>query len=504
MRAIFVIFDSLNRHYLEPYGSQSVKTPNFQRLAKRTVTFDSHYVGSLPCMPARRDIHTGRLSFLHRSWGPLEPFDPSVFGALRSAGVYSHLITDHVHYFEEGSGNYHTKYDTYDYYRGQEGDKWAPTLNPPMDAWNERYHVGPQSLLPGSLLVHNLANRERIVDESDFPSTKCFSEACDFVDHYADSDNWILQVETFDTHEPFVAPVGYRAAYQSGGEGPAHDWPPYDRYVDGVPENESMQANYKALVDHCDTQLGRLLDKMDALNMWDDTMLIVTTDHGFLLGEHEWWAKNRMPTYEEIANIPLFIHHPLSPSADGTRRSTLTQTPDLMPTILDFFGAKLPEAVSKSICPAIHDPETQIHEAIIYGYFGGAVNLTDGRYTYFRYPEHMTESDLNEYTLMPAHMLASFSRNELTNADLCTDLDFSRGFPVLRVPVQVDSDWYNLHGPGALRDCQSAIYDLGTDPSQLTPIHNEGIESKLVSMMVKLMERNNAPSEAYHRLGFEE
>lgn len=84
MRAIFVIFDSLNRNHIQPYGGDGIDTPNFRRLAERSVTFDNHYVGSLPCMPARRDIHTGSLSFLHRSWGPLEPFDVSVFSSLRS------------------------------------------------------------------------------------------------------------------------------------------------------------------------------------------------------------------------------------------------------------------------------------------------------------------------------------------------------------------------------------------------------------------------------------
>ena len=78
MRVVFLLFDSLNRHVLAPYGGKRVATPNFSRLAERAITFDRHYVGSLPCMPARRDLHTGRLSFLHRSWGPLEPFDNSV------------------------------------------------------------------------------------------------------------------------------------------------------------------------------------------------------------------------------------------------------------------------------------------------------------------------------------------------------------------------------------------------------------------------------------------
>ena len=71
MRTIFVLFDSLNRRSLAPYGGTAIKTPQFTRLAQRCVTFDNHYVGSLPCMPARRDMHTGRLNFLHRGWGPL-------------------------------------------------------------------------------------------------------------------------------------------------------------------------------------------------------------------------------------------------------------------------------------------------------------------------------------------------------------------------------------------------------------------------------------------------
>ena len=71
--SIMIMYDSLNRHLLEPYGCDWTKTPNFARLARRAVTFDNCWAGSLPCMPARRELHTGRYNFLHRSWGPLEP-----------------------------------------------------------------------------------------------------------------------------------------------------------------------------------------------------------------------------------------------------------------------------------------------------------------------------------------------------------------------------------------------------------------------------------------------
>ena len=106
------------------YGGTSIATPNFDRFARRAVTFDNHYVGSLPCMPARRDLHTGRLNFLHRSWGPLEPFDNSFPEQMRDAGIHTHLVTDHMHYFEDGGATYHGRFRTCDFIRGQEYDPW--------------------------------------------------------------------------------------------------------------------------------------------------------------------------------------------------------------------------------------------------------------------------------------------------------------------------------------------------------------------------------------------
>ena len=72
MKTIMVMFDSLNRRMLPPYGAAGMVAPNFERLAERTVAFDNSYVGSMPCMPARRELHTGRYNFLHASWGPIE------------------------------------------------------------------------------------------------------------------------------------------------------------------------------------------------------------------------------------------------------------------------------------------------------------------------------------------------------------------------------------------------------------------------------------------------
>ena len=114
MKTVFVILDSLNRGAMEPYGSEFVHTPNFSRFQKKAITFDNHYVGSLPCIPARRDLQTGRINFLHRSWGPLEPFDESFPEIMKNNGVYSHIITDHHHYFADGGATYHQRYSSWE------------------------------------------------------------------------------------------------------------------------------------------------------------------------------------------------------------------------------------------------------------------------------------------------------------------------------------------------------------------------------------------------------
>src|SRR3569623_274163 len=115
MKAIMEMFDSLNRRFLPPYGCDWIHAPNFQRLAGRAVTFDNCYAGSMPCMPARRELHTGRYNFLHRSWGPLEPFDDSMPEMLTNAGVYTHFVTDHQHYWEDGGATFHNRFNTYEF-----------------------------------------------------------------------------------------------------------------------------------------------------------------------------------------------------------------------------------------------------------------------------------------------------------------------------------------------------------------------------------------------------
>ena len=498
MKTVFVLFDSLNRTALEPYGSGYVRTPNLARFAQRAVTFDNHYVGSLPCMPARRDLHTGRIHFLHRSWGPLEPFDDSFPELLRQAGVYTHIVTDHHHYFADGGGTYHPRYSSWELVRGQAIDRWKARINPPLDLFRTEFHAKQQHRL--SYMI----NRSVMADEKDFCCPQVFDLAFDFLRQNGREDNWLLQIECFDPHEPFYAPQRFRESYPSNYNGPILDWPIYDRVTDSPEEIAELHANYAALVTMCDEYLGRLLDYFDAAGLWDDTALVVTTDHGFLLGEHDWWAKNRMPCYDEIAHIPLLIYHPDWAKEGGTRRRALTQTIDLMPTLMDFHGQASPADVLGRSLRSVLDSDAPVRTVALYGYFGAACNITDGRFTYFRYPTRMTADDLYEYTLMPSRMTRRFSVRELAKATLAPPFAFTKGIPVLRVAPQTSDEGEPLEVQGlTFEDTETQLYDLHADPRQERRLRDGDVEQRLAHQMAELMHQADAPVEMFDRLGLE-
>jgi len=514
MRTVFVLFDTLNRKALGAYGAPDGATPNFDRFSRRAVTCDRHYVGSLPCMPARRDIHTGRLGFMHRSWGPLEPFDNSFAHCLGKAGVYTHLITDHDHYFEDGGSGYVTKYDTWDYIRGQASDKWAPVVAPPIDRYRETYDDRHYELgrLPDDTAtltegnspyvawrsLQTIKNREAYAeDESAYPSKKCFDAGLRFLDDNRDADNWFLQIETFDPHEPFVAPQRFRdktAAYN----GKVLDYPKYLKVQENESEIDEIRGNYKSLVAFCDDSFGLLLDYFDAHDLWRDTALLVTTDHGFLLGEHDWWGKNRMPHYEEISHIPLMIWHPKMADANqGTRCDSLTQTPDLMPTFLRLHGCPVPpEVTGEDITPKLTG-ETDGRDGVILGMFGGPVCVTDGRYTYFRYPWNVDGDGINEYTLMPCHMAVPFQPEELRDATLSLPFDFTKGIPLLKIPARKDAKRPPSRHGVKFPDTTSEMFDLDTDPAQISPIEDAAVLARLEGILTRAFGRHDAPPEMF-------
>ncbi len=483
MKAIFILFDSLSKNYLPPYGNDWVEAPNFKRLAERSVTFDQCYVGSMPCMPARRELHTGRHNFLHRSWGPLEPFDDSMPNILKNNGVYSHLSSDHQHYWEDGGCTYHTRYSSWEIARGQQGDPWKGEV---ADPEVPDHH--------GVNIRQDWINRKYWQNEDEMSQTKVFDNGVEFIGKNHNQDNWFLQLECFDPHPPFFAPQKYRDIYGLEADKTIFDFPFYAPVAeDDTPELiDKCRKNYAALVSMCDYSLGRVLDAMDEHNLWDDTMLILTTDHGFQLGENDWWAFVISPFFDQVCRKPLFVWDPRC-QRRNERCQQLVQTHDLPATLLEYFDVERPKDMQGKV---LHDTianDAPVRDAAIFGHFSGQVNCTDGRHVYMRAPVNPDSSPLYNYTLMPTHMYGFFSPEELHTSELVEPFSFTKGCKILKTKAKPFMS--SQHGYG------NRLYDLEDDPKQENPINDEVIEQQMIEKMKKLMEENDAPPEQFERLG---
>ncbi|GAB3799845.1 sulfatase [Humibacter antri] len=487
------MFDTLNRRFLPPYGAKGVHAPNFERLAQHSVLFENCYGGSMPCMPSRREMHTGRYNFLHRGWGPLEPFDDSVPQMLSSAGVYTHLATDHQHYWLDGGATYHPRFRTFEFFRGQEGDEWKGSVADP-----DMTNVAPHSS-NRLLRRQDAVNRTHLRTEDRHPQTLTFDAGIEFIQTNRDSDDWFLQIETFDPHEPFFSYEQYHRLYESEpcdragatASGSDFDWPDYKQVTESDEELAHLRNRYLALLSMCDRSLGRVLDTMDELALWNDTMLIVCTDHGLLLGEHAWLGKNVPPFYDETIHTPLFVWDPRYEVA-GERRDQLVQTIDFGPTLLDFFGfERTPDMQGRSLGTVI-STGTSLRNAALFGIHGGHANVTDGRYVYMRACVTPDNQPLSEYTLMPTSMRGRFSPDRLAHAELVPAMGHTKASPLLKVPSMAPTN------PAAFG---SMLFDLVTDPQQAAPLVDDALELRMATLLVELMRASEAPAEQYVRLG---
>ncbi|MCB9135113.1 MAG: sulfatase [Anaerolineales bacterium] len=486
MKAIMVMFDSLNRRFLEPYETTTgTQTPHFLELAKRTVQFDNCYVGSMPCMPARRDLHTGRYNFLHAPWGYIEPFDDSVPRILAQAGVHTHLVSDHYHYWENAGGNYHCQYKTWEAIRGQEGDPWIAKIGGVDTPKRNTRVLSPTVNLADQDMINRTVWQD---DEEKRPMYQTFSKGLEFLAENKDADNWFLTIETFDPHEPFDVPPRLKALYPDNYTGPIFDWDLYSTVTETPEEVEHLRACYKALVTYCDEQLGRVMQFMDENQMWEDTLLIVCTDHGHFLSEKGFWSKNYMPVYNELAHIPLFIWDPRNP-LQGVRRQALVQTIDLPATLLDYFNLPLPaDMQGRSMTPVLTHDET-VRENGLFGYFGQMVGMIDEDYIFLRAAHTPDNTPLFKYTWM----MHSAWDIDLDQKFEYVIYPFSKGMPVPKIPVKTQPpNEFQRH---------DLLFNIKTDPMQEHPINDEALTKKMCEKLTALMRQANAPDEQFIRIG---
>ena len=179
------------------------------------------------------------------------------------------------------------------------------------------------------------------------------------------------------------------------------EWSGYGEVKEPPEATEHLRKQYAGTLSMTDRWFGKLLDTLEKTQMMKDSLVILTTDHGHLLGEHGFTGKNIMHAYNELAHLPLIVHLPGHERA-GERVGALTQNIDFMPTLLDYYQVEIPGTVrGHSLKGILEGREDSVRGQALFGWHGKAVNVTDGQYTYFRAPASEDNTPCFNYCSMP-------------------------------------------------------------------------------------------------------
>jgi arylsulfatase A-like enzyme len=494
---VVVLLDSLNRHLLGCYGGTEFDTPTIDAFARRAVRFTSHRSGSLPCMPARHDLLVGNLDFLWRCWGSVEVWEEPITVPLRRAGITTKLVTDHPHLFETGGENYHADFSAWAYERGHEGDPWRTRPDP---SW-----LGVPTMGRGAHTPYD-DSRGWFRGEADFPGPRTMTEAARWVhEESSAAERFLLVVDEFDPHEPFDTPEPWASRYDPDWEGPHLIWPPYTAAALSSgrltpAQARQIRAQYGAKLSMIDHWLRRLLDSLDATGRSDDTAVILCTDHGHYLGEHDLFGKPGVPVYEAMGHLPLLISWPGAP--DGTTCDALTTTVDLHATLLDVFGVTTRYRThGHSLAPLLDGTVDSVRTGALTGVWGREVHLVTAQHKLVRGAQGDDNAPLsmwsNRWSTMPVHQLPDL---RLPDPDSRARLDAMPGssIPVIRQPFQ----------PGDLlpfwaysEPQQDLAFDWRDDPDEQRSLVGEAVEAELVEHLRAELIALDVPDDQLERLG---
>ena len=495
--AVVILLDSLNRHLLSAYGGVEFATPNLDRFAGRSVRFDRHYTGSLPCMPARHDLLCGALDFLWKPWGSVELWEEPITVPLRRAGVVTKLVSDHPHLFETGGENYHVDFGAWDYQRGHESDPWRTRPDP---SW-----LGAPSFGRGEMPYDR--SRGWFADAEDFPGPRTMRAAARWLTDEAPADTpFFLLVDEFDPHEPFDTPEPYASMYDTDWDGPHLIWPPYTdgAIANGViteREGRQIRAQYGANLTMIDAWFGTVLDALDSTDRWNDTAVIVGTDHGHYLGERDIWGKPAVPAYQPLGHIPLMIAWPgVAPGS----RDALTTTVDLHATIADLFGVSVEHRThGVSLVPVLDDTTASVRDHALGGVWGREVQIvTDDGWKYAAAPvgENAPLSMWsNRWSTMP---VVSYPDLRMPKPDNRAVLDRMPGssVPVIRQPFGAgDPLPFWAYGPFS----GNHGFAVGDDPSESRDLVGTEVEAELRARLRDALHDVSAPVDQLARLGLD-
>lgn len=351
MNLVTIIIDSLRADHVGINGNPWIKTPHMDALGRECVRFTRAFPESLPTVQVRKALHTGKRTFPYRNWTPYKPAptpgwtplpesDVTMAEILQGKGYRTALMTDLYHMFRPGM-NFIRGFDEWRFVRGQEFDAYRTGSWGTIDIEKYLTPKMDRNRLPAKMFPHYLRNVETRRNEEEYFAPQVFKSAARWLEENHKTEKFFLCLDCFDPHEPFDPPQFYRDLYDPGYRGTEVILPFYTEELDYLSDAElkHLRALYAGEVTMVDTWLGYFLQKMEQMDLMKNTVIVLISDHGHLLGENGRMGKPPAGLYPELTDLVFFIKAP------GQRPKTIDSfvfNHDYFPTVFSLLGEPIP------------------------------------------------------------------------------------------------------------------------------------------------------------------
>ena len=382
-KVLFITADQWRGDALGFLEHPAARTPNLDRLAAEGVSFTKHFTCSAPCGPARTTLLTGLYPFIHRSVRNGTPLDrrhtnlalearragrdPVLFGYTDSSADPREMAPDdpRLKSFEGVLPGFRLEATLNESalsgWLTELARKGYDVPEPLFDIYSPPETTDPRRFWRGPARYK--------AEDSD--TAYIADKVIDYT-RLRRNEDWLIHAVFLRPHPPLIAPAPYDQLIDRDvlpkpvrretreREAALHpylrEWlkemstpgyfdAPFDLHTLSEQEFEDMRAVYFGLIAEVDHQIGRIIDHLKATGEYDNTLIIFTSDHGEMLGDHWSWGKGGF--FDASNHVPLIIRDPhASPSACGRRVNALTESVDLMPTILEWMGCDVPSEVN--------------------------------------------------------------------------------------------------------------------------------------------------------------
>ena len=384
---VLLITDTFRYDNLGQKAKRPVHTPELDAFAAgRATAIEGFHAGSFPTIPHRTDVATGRLGWPHFPWQPISRSGRNhIATMLADQGYATQLICDCPHLF---NARFQHGFQAAYQHRGQEGDRHLLHLNDDILRVMPQEKTRRMPSFQGKTLadMHRWINRYATREDETF-CARTAATTVRWLEENHRAAPFFLWVDFFDPHEPWDPPEYMVAKYDPDydGEPMLHcNYGPATDYSDR--ELNNLWAHYAAESEIVDRHLGRVLQKLDDLKLWDDTIVVITSDHGTSLGEHNRTGKSNIsdhdnrywPIYPEVSHVPFLVAGGDVPA--GKSLDMLAQPVDILPSVAELAGADVAPVdpvQGKSFAAAVRDSRPHHRKLSV---TGGFVNPdADGR-----------------------------------------------------------------------------------------------------------------------------